>query len=43
VEAPAGAVTMLAPGALADGQSPALRPVPALDAHGAALRREFGE
>jgi len=43
VETPAGAVTMLAPGALADGQSPALRPVPALDAHGAALRREFGE
>ncbi len=42
VETPAGPITMLAPGALADGQSPTLRPVPGLDAHGAALRREFG-
>ncbi|MGY6646999.1 MAG: CaiB/BaiF CoA transferase family protein [Salinarimonas sp.] len=43
VETPVGPITMLAPGALADGQSPGLGPVPALDAHGAALRREFGK
>ena len=42
VATPAGRITMLAPGALTDGQSPALRPVPALDQHGAALRGEFG-
>lgn len=42
VETPAGPATILAPGALADGRGPRLRPVPALDAHGPALRVEFG-
>ena len=42
VETPAGPVTMLAPGALCDGMPARLGPVPALDQHGAALRREFG-
>ncbi|WP_349368903.1 CaiB/BaiF CoA-transferase family protein [Salinarimonas sp.] len=41
VETPAGPVEILAPGALANGVSARLRPVPALDAHGAALRAEF--
>jgi len=42
VETPSGPVTMLAPGALCDGMSARLGPVPALDQHGTALRREFG-
>ncbi len=42
IETPAGPVRMLAPGAMMDGRPPRLRPVPALDAHGAAIREEFG-
>jgi crotonobetainyl-CoA:carnitine CoA-transferase CaiB-like acyl-CoA transferase len=42
VDTPAGAVAIPAPPAVVDGRrSPALGPVPALDAHGAAIRKEF--
>ncbi|WP_029030155.1 CaiB/BaiF CoA transferase family protein [Salinarimonas rosea] len=41
VDTPAGPATLLAPGALLDGETPRLGPVPARDAHGAALRAEF--
>jgi crotonobetainyl-CoA:carnitine CoA-transferase CaiB-like acyl-CoA transferase len=42
VETPAGPVRILAPGVVFDGAAPNLRPVPALDQHGAAIRAEFG-
>jgi crotonobetainyl-CoA:carnitine CoA-transferase CaiB-like acyl-CoA transferase len=42
VETPAGPVRILAPGVVFDGAPPNLRPVPALDQHGAAIRAEFG-
>ena len=42
VATPAGPVRMLARGETVDGASPAAGPVPALDADGARLRREFG-
>ncbi|GAB4186284.1 MAG: CaiB/BaiF CoA-transferase family protein [Thalassobaculales bacterium] len=39
--APAGEVSLPAPPAAVDGEPPAFGPVPALDAQGAAIRREF--
>ncbi|MEQ1955331.1 CaiB/BaiF CoA-transferase family protein [Mesorhizobium sp. CN2-181] len=42
VETPAGKVALLAPPNVVDGRRPALRPVPALGEHDAALRAEFG-
>ncbi|TVR11327.1 MAG: CoA transferase [Salinarimonadaceae bacterium] len=42
VATPAGPVRMLAPGARIDDAPARLGPVPALDEHGPALRREFG-
>lgn len=42
VDTPAGRKKMLAPGAIVDGGSPAMRPVPALGAHTARVRAEFG-
>lgn len=41
VDTPAGPVDLVAPPARIDGRAPILRPVPALDQHGEALRREF--
>jgi crotonobetainyl-CoA:carnitine CoA-transferase CaiB-like acyl-CoA transferase len=41
VDTPAGPVRMLAPGAVFDGAPLRLRPVPALDEQGAAIRAEF--
>ncbi len=43
MESPGGTLSMVAPPARLAGESEALRPVPALDAEGAALRQEFGE
>jgi crotonobetainyl-CoA:carnitine CoA-transferase CaiB-like acyl-CoA transferase len=42
IDTPAGPVTCLAPAGLHDGALPAAASVPAHDAHGAALRAEFG-
>ena len=43
VETPAGEIALPAPPPIVDGiRAPALGPVPALDAHGAAIRKEFG-
>lgn len=43
VQTPAGEVALPAPPPVVDGRrEPALGPVPALDAHGEAIRREFG-
>lgn len=42
VDTPAGRKTLLAPGAIHDGETPALGPVPALGQHSASLRAEFG-
>jgi crotonobetainyl-CoA:carnitine CoA-transferase CaiB-like acyl-CoA transferase len=42
IDTPTGAVVMMAPGALADGEVPAFGPIPALGAHSERLRREFG-
>ncbi|MGJ4999071.1 CaiB/BaiF CoA transferase family protein [Bradyrhizobium sp. HKCCYLS3077] len=41
IDTPTGPVVLMAPGAVADGQVPAFGPIPALDAHGERLRREF--
>lgn len=41
VGTPSGPVRLLAPGATADGKVPEFGAVPALDAHGAQIRREF--
>lgn len=41
VETPAGRVELMAPPVIVDGDRPALRPVPALGQHDAALREEF--
>jgi itaconate CoA-transferase len=41
VALPGGAVDLVAPAALFDGVQPDLRPVPALDKHGPAIRAEF--
>ena len=41
VATPTGAVKMLSPGAVVDGQAPRFGPVPALGEHSAAVRREF--
>lgn len=43
VESPTGAVDMPAPPALVDGEVRAPGPVPAVDAHGEAIRREFAQ
>lgn len=43
VDTPSGPVRMLAPGAQLDGAEAELGAVPALGAHGAALRAEFGD
>ena len=43
VATPGGPVALVAPPARVAGQVPALRPVPALDQHGAAIRAEFAE
>jgi crotonobetainyl-CoA:carnitine CoA-transferase CaiB-like acyl-CoA transferase len=40
---PAGEVSILAPPVMGEGAVEALRPVPALGAHDAAIRREFGD
>jgi crotonobetainyl-CoA:carnitine CoA-transferase CaiB-like acyl-CoA transferase len=43
VQTPAGEIALPAPPPVVDGErAPALGPVPALDAHGEAIRREFG-
>jgi crotonobetainyl-CoA:carnitine CoA-transferase CaiB-like acyl-CoA transferase len=42
IDTPAGPVRILAPGMVFDGAAPHLRPVPALDEQGAAVRAEFG-
>lgn len=42
VETPNGPVEVLAPPAIVDGRRTRMRPVPALGAHDAMLRREFG-
>ncbi len=42
VETPSGPVRLLARAEVVDGQTPLAGPVPALDADGARLRREFG-
>ena len=43
VETPSGPVRILAPGMVFDEESPDLGPVPAIGAHTAAIRAEFGE
>ena len=43
VGSPTGAIKMLAPGAVSDGQVPALGDVPALGQHTDAVRVEFTE
>ncbi|MEM1039572.1 MAG: CaiB/BaiF CoA-transferase family protein [Pseudomonadota bacterium] len=43
VETPGEPIRLLAPGALVNGDLPSFAPVPKLDAHGKALRAEFGE
>lgn len=42
VDTPAGVKRMLAPGAIVDGASPTMRPVPGLGEHTARVRVEFG-
>jgi crotonobetainyl-CoA:carnitine CoA-transferase CaiB-like acyl-CoA transferase len=42
VATPTGPVRLLAPGAVVDGELPSFGPVPALDADGDRVRREFG-
>ncbi|KHA54062.1 CaiB/BaiF CoA transferase family protein [Sulfitobacter geojensis] len=41
IDTPAGPIEMLSPGALADGDAPAFRPVPALGSNTEAVRKEF--
>ena len=41
VETPGGTVSMPAPPARRRGQEPSIKPVPAIDTHGAAIRTEF--
>ncbi|MDQ6434524.1 CaiB/BaiF CoA-transferase family protein [Mesorhizobium sp. LHD-90] len=43
VETPQGTVELVAPPNIVDGRRPALRPVPSLGQHDAAIRAEFGE
>jgi crotonobetainyl-CoA:carnitine CoA-transferase CaiB-like acyl-CoA transferase len=42
VATPSGAVALVAPPVISSAGNPALRPVPALDEQGDAIRREFG-
>src|SRR5690606_15417416 len=42
IETPAGPLTLIAPPAEIAGEPPRPGPVPGLDAHGAAIRAEFG-